>query len=331
MSEEVETADAVATASGWRRALEWLLLTGNRAVITVGLVLGVFLVLYGLAATGLIAVGPTSAVSTIFGSGLTSGLLTLVTVALSINQLILSRVFGSPNDLEDRLSGTRELRSRVEALADRPASPIDPAAFLELVAETLGTRARRLDEAASLDDAAFERYVAGVVGYADSVEENIQSHSSIVDVLEVILGTEYARNMTATDEVQSRYGDRLSEAATDELSAVSELFESIAVTRQFFKTLSLQQDFAKLSRVVAVAGLGAFLTVVALTLVYRPQATPTTTTVDPAFLPVLATAGVAVVASPLAALIAYLLRAATIARRTVSVGPFVPPEERPDS
>ncbi|WP_380678850.1 hypothetical protein [Salinigranum sp. GCM10025319] len=310
------------------RFLYWLLLDGNRIVIAGGLVAAVVAVILTAVFLDLVAIGPASTASTMFASGLVSGTVTLVTIALSINQLILSRVFGSPDELRNRLDGTRELRDRVRERAGESSVPNDPAEFLELTAATLCDRAERLR--AELDGADWEPpsevmdYVRNVGEYGENIGSKVESRTKIVNVLGVVLGTEYAQHLTATEHLRNEYAGRLPEGADAELAAIDELLESIAITRQFFKTLSLQQDFGRLSRVLAYSGLAALVASLLLALVYRTNSV----TVPARFLPLVVGAGVAVVVTPLAVFIAYVLRAATIARRTVSVGPFVPPEER---
>jgi len=288
------------------------------------LVTVVVALLYGGTRAGLLTVGPSSVAATAFASGFISATVTLVTIALSINQLILSRVFGSPGGLSQKLQGTRDLRTRVRDHAGEPTAPNDPAAFLDLVARTLAERARQL-RAVSADDgppAAVVEYADGIAAYGGSIADSVEEGTPIVDVLDVILGTEYATNLTATEHVRNRYDGQLPEAATTQLDAIEELLESVAVTRQFFKTLSLQQDFARLSRVVAYTGLLALVTTVALALLYRTN----TATISVRLLPVVVSLGIGVIVTPLCIFIAYVFRAATIARHTVSVGPFVPPE-----
>lgn len=327
--------DSVTTASGVRsidgvtgRAFHWLLLGGNRIAVAGLLAAAVVAVFLPLTQFGVLAIGPGSAVAAAFSSGFIAATVTLVTIALSINQLILSRVFGSPNELFDQLQGTRDLRQRVREHAGEPSVPNDPAEFLALVAETLTDRANRL--ASTVPDsnedpaATVTTYADGIAAYGDSITGKVESGTAIVNVLEVILGTEYARNLTATERLRNEYGDQLPEAAGAELDAIEDLLESVAVTRQFFKTLSLQQDFARLSRVVAYSGLVALVVSVVLALLYRPSAV----TIPEQWLPVVFSVGLGIVLAPLAVFIAYVFRAATIARHTVSVGPFVPPDER---
>ncbi|WP_255167939.1 hypothetical protein [Natrononativus amylolyticus] len=328
MSDGVSTASSVRDADGAvDRGLNWLLLTGNRLLVAIGLTVVAILVVYGLIQADVITVGPDSVAETAFGSGLISGTLTLVTVALSINQLILSRVFGSPDGLRDKLDGTRELRTRVRDHAGESATPNDPAEFLSLIAETLSDHADRFETTAggSVDgEPSVRSYAEGIRSYGESIDEKIENGTNIVDVLVVIIGTEYARNLTATEYIGQELEESLSEEASEELEAIDDLLESIAITRQFFKTLSLQQDFARLSRVVAYTGFVALLTSIVLTLLYRPEGMM----IDPAYAPLVVSVGLGIILTPLTIFIAYILRAATIGRRTVSVGPFVPPEDR---
>ncbi|MFW5919205.1 MAG: hypothetical protein ACOCSF_03285 [Halanaeroarchaeum sp.] len=329
MSDGVTTASSVRSTDGVReRAVHWLLLGGNRTAVSAVLA-GAFLAFFFLSTQlGVLAIGPGSAAASAFASGLIAGTVTLVTISLSINQLILSRVFAPPNELFDRLRGTRDLRSRIREHADEPAVPNDPAAFLDLAARTLTEHANRLGSAAEATGSdrsrAVEDYAEGIAAYGESIASQVESQMAIVDLLQVILGTAYADNLAATERVRFEYGDQLPDAAETELDAIDDLLEAIAVTRQFFKTLSLQQDFARLSRVVAYSGFVALAASIAMALVYRPDAV----TVPAASLPLLFSLSMGVVVTPLAVFIAYVFRAATIARHTVSVGPFVPPEER---
>jgi hypothetical protein len=325
MADEIRTASDVGETGGLgARVAHWVLLGGNRMAVALLLVGAVVALLYGANWVGVLTVGPSSIAATAFASGFISATVTLVTIALSINQLILSRVFGSPSGLSQKLQGTRELRERVRDHAGEPAVPNDPAAFLELLATTLTARANSLREASAGSDrsGAVDDYADGIAAYGESIAADVEEGTPIVDVLDVILGTEYAKNLTATTALRNRDGGAISEAATDEVDAIEDLLESVAVTRQFFKTLSLQQDFARLSRVVAYTGLLALVTSVVLAFLYRTGSA----TIPEQYLPVVVSVGIGVIVTPLCIFIAYVFRAATIARHTVSVGPFVPPE-----
>ena len=329
MDSGLSTSGSVGYRGGRRRQiLYWVLLHGDRRTVTGMIVLGVVALVAVFTALGIFDVGPDGMASTMFASGFTSGIMTLMTIALSINQLILTRVFGTPQGLMSRLEGTRDMRRDVEVLATEPSSPNDPADFLSMLATTLRNRAADLRAAIVSSDWEHPEEVSEVVqdieDYGEDIDARLAGKTDVVEVLEVVIGTEYARNMTAVHHLQNKYGDSLSEDVKAELQAVNDLLESIAVIRQFFKTLTLQQDFAHLSRLVVYYGLTALVVTISLALVYRTNAV----TVPASVLPIVVSLGMGVVVSPLAVFVAYIVRSATIAYRTASAGPFIPPEHK---
>lgn len=329
MDSGVETARSAAEQEGLLdRVADWLLLEGDRRLVAAGTV-GVIVVPFGsLVFAGVTAVGPETSVARLFGSGLTAGVVTLLTITLSINQLILSRVFGSPGELMGRLEGARTLRSRVEDLAGRPSSSNDPAAFLSLLATTLHERATgvrsMVERSGTGPGDSVVTALDDIVAYGRNIDDQVEAGTPVHSVLGVIVGPEYAINMTEMRHIRNDHAESLPPEAVAELQVLGELLEHVAVVRQFFKTVTLQQDFASLSRQLVYSGLLALLVSVSLTLVYRTGSA----TVSESSLRVLVPVAFAVVVAPLALFAAYVLRAATVAHRTVSVGPFVPPGER---
>ena len=329
MGPDIETSSAITDVnSTWERVARWVLLTGSRLTVAGGISITITLAAGALVAVGLLEVGPNSAVATLFGSGITSGLVTLMTVALSINQLILSRVFGSPSSLRDRLEGSNELRQRVERFSAQSSTPNDPAGFLAVLGTGIATRAGNLQSV--LEDSAWDPpeevtdAVSDLQTYGENIDDRVEAKRSLHDVLSTILGTGYAVNLTATRQLRNEYPEELPREALTELEALESLMESIAVTRQFFKTIALQEDLARLSRLVVYTGLVAFFVVVSVTLIYRTNSA----TVSETQLPVIVTVSIGVASAPLAVFSSFILRSATIAHETLSVGPFVPPQER---
>ncbi len=325
------------------RFVDWLYLTGDRTVVTAVVLLGIVVLTAVLVKADLITVGPQSRLAPMLRSGVLAGLLTLVTVALTLNQLVLSRVFGDPSELTETLDQNIEFRHRVEEIAGERTSPNDPSSFLVLVAEALGDRADSLQslaestESAATDDdlreyvADLREYVADLREYADHLR-TAEASDSTVQTLFVIIGTGYATELTETRYLRKRYED--SDAADDcpdelgdALDDVFSLLKAVATIRQFFKTLAIQQELADLSRHVIYLGLAAILSTFYLTLVYEQSAM---TTLPPTALSWVVVAGIAVIFSPLAMLFAHLLRIGTVSLYTASVGTFVPPEERID-
>jgi len=94
-----------------------MLMEGDRRVVASGITVGIVGIIGALIWGDMLAVGPDSAVDSLFSSGLTAGVITLITISLSINQLVISRVFGTVKSLTDRLDGARQLHEDVATLA----------------------------------------------------------------------------------------------------------------------------------------------------------------------------------------------------------------------
>ncbi len=319
----------------WARDLpnpvvRWIFLTGNRLRVAAVLSL-LFVVLAALLIElGLVYVGPGSNLSTALSSGMLSGLLTLLTVALSINQLILSRLFGSAGSLSDQLEGTLDYRRSVEAIADVAVSPNEPSAFLTFLADTLKRRLEDFRREAASTAVTFDAgddpvaYTSAVSDYAEHLS-TAEELNDPFKVLLLVLGEDYAEHLDTTRQFQARYGERLPDETGEALDDVLELLKAIATMRQFFKTLTLQQELAKLSRALMYTGVPAVLVTYFLSFVYT-SASDMPTAIDPAYMPIVVAVTTGVILSPLAVLVASLLRIATVSLYSVSVGTFTPPQ-----
>lgn len=311
------------------RLKRWILLKGNRLVLTAGIASGVFILTYGLIRAGVIAVGPESTFKTTMGSGVTAGLFTVITVTLTINQLISSRIFGTPGELQDEFQGSRQIRERVAELAADPETPVNTTRFMSFVGETLYQQVERFEREVGQSDLEssdeIEEYVGPLLDFAEQIR-SITDQMSPITVLSIMAGPRYAWHIMKTKRFQTKHSDDLAEDAQTTLEAIYNLLEIISISRQYYKTIALQQEFARLSRLLIYTGLPAILTALYVTLVYR---TAPMTTLPPAYLPVVASGAITIVLVPLVILLVELLRIATILRYTVSVGPFVPPTEWP--
>lgn len=309
-------------------AVRWVLVTGPRFGVAALLSL-LFVVVSALSIrSGIIYVGPGSNLSTALSSGMLSGLLTLLTVALSINQLILSRLFGSVGELSDELDGALEYRRRVEEIADVAVSPNEPSAFLTLLADTLQRRVLEFHRAIERGNASPDtvddvgEYASSVADYADHLSKASDLEDAYA-VLLLTLGTEYADHIDTTRECRSTYGEDISDESDGALDDVLELLKAVATMRQFFKTITLQQELAILSRQLIYTGVPAVLVTYFLAQSYTaaPAVPPA---IDPAYLPIVVTLSAGVIILPLAVLVSSLLRVATVSLYTVSVGTFTP-------
>jgi hypothetical protein len=143
-----------------------------------------------------IFVGDDSTISSLLASGVTSGLLALVTVALTINQLILSRVFGSPNELADRYDAATE---RIVTVVSTPSPSFDLGEvgnrFADRIAAALD---RGVEVRALVDPELFERLPGDVIeryeglignepGYEVRLAADVAGSFTLIDRAEVCI------------------------------------------------------------------------------------------------------------------------------------------------
>lgn len=309
--------------------IRWIYLTGNRvtvAVVATVMVVGGMAVLVSL---DVFAVGAGSAFPAVLRSGVLSGMITLLSLVVSINQLILSRIFGTAGGLWDDLEGSLAFRETLEDIASVDASPNEPDSFIALIGETLRTRVRPLSNVGGKGSLPtrdeMETYVSEVTAYAEKLAGAAELDDSM-QVLILALGTQYADHIDTTRALQQRYGSAFSAEASDSLTDVLALLKSMAVMRQFYKTLTLQQSLAQLSRDILYTGVPAILVTFFIPVVYSPSP-EVPTALDPQYLPLLAVVGTGFILLPLFVLVAYILRIATITLYSVSVGTFTPPSQ----
>jgi len=122
----------------------WTLVRGNRLLMAGVMVFASSLALAGALRAGAVTVGYESNVRRLLASGMAAGLLSLITVTLSINQLVLSRVFGAPGELVDQFDETVSLQRTVEDHIDSAVAPGEPAALLASIAEAIDAEASSL-------------------------------------------------------------------------------------------------------------------------------------------------------------------------------------------
>ncbi|ELZ29180.1 hypothetical protein C475_03149 [Halosimplex carlsbadense 2-9-1] len=313
----------------------WLFLDGNRLLITALVSLGVFAVVRVAVAAGALAVGPSGNVPTVFGSGITAGVFTLVTLTLTINQLVSSQVFGKPDSLRQRYQKGVGLRDAVTDLGDRTTTPVDTAEFVAAVGEALDDRADSLRDArratATADSGRTEGTGSGdglaaladdLSGYAEGIQR-VSGEMKPVEVISKTAGSDYARFRR---RLRAATADAdLPDRVADDADAVGELLGHLSVARQYYKTLALHQELAKLSREIIYLSVPCLLVALSVPLLYRSNGA----TLSAAALPWVISGAVAVVLAPLVVLVVRLLRVSTVMRYTVSTGPFAPPEDWP--
>ena len=303
----------------------WLLFDGHRGAVAAAVLAVLFAAFLAAWAGGQVAFrreGPATLLLSVF----IAGNFTLVTIVIAINQLVLSREFGKPHTLRERDEGVRQLRRDVEAVIDENTAPAEPMAFIQTVVRTINDQAvEAREQATDIDDSQLRETA---VEYAETVATESERLDAVLS--ESRFGAFPGLSaMLFFPSAWAVHGARqlrvelvASEPGTDHAAfdALEEVLRLYNVTRQYTKTLYMQEEVARLSRQLLYVGVIALVVPALVMLVYGEA---TGTTVEAATLPpVFLTASLASFA-PLALLIAYVIRVSTVVSHMPLVGPFI--------
>ena len=315
-----EPADRMRERADRSNLLMYVLLNVNREVVSLGIlfltfagVVGASLVIDG-AAAALITDDPIETAFQAFIGATVTG----VTLVLTLNQLVLSQELGAVDDQYDRMEGAMDYRADVgDLLGETP--PAEPSAFLCALIEAIGDRAEALDAAAG-DDEAVQRVVDSTIENADAVVERLEGADfGEFDVVRTSLDFNYSWKLYATNRLKGEDRSEETRAALEDLSEALSLY---GPAREHFKTLYFQSELISLSRTVLYVSIPSLVTSAVVVLLFDVENYPGTVLgLDVGVLIVAAATAVAV--APFAVLLSYVLRIATITRRTLAIGPFI--------
>jgi hypothetical protein len=328
----IGTANTMRERAGESRLKLWLLLAANRMVVTAVLALVVFVafVLGGVFLFPPFQVTATSTdiVDTIF-STMTSALITGVTLVVSIAQLVISQENGPLGDQRERMSNTLDYRTYASELIGTTA-PADPSMFLRALVGATDRRAQSLRESVAEDGDSQGDLEDEVGAFVDSLTENSEevrdqldgAAFGTFDVLFAALNYNYSWKMFQVNRIRDTYEDSLS---AEQQSLLEELHSSLAMfgpAREHIKTLYFQWALTSLSQVILYAAIPALIVSGLMMAVVDGSSFPGATLGVSDILWVVA-AAFTVTLVPFLVFVAYLTRIATVAKRTLAIGPLI--------
>ena len=329
-----ESSDAPDDSVGERaersRATLWLLLDADRRLVTAVILSLVFL---GLVAAGTLLPGAAGdlrggdSVDTLF-QGLLTATITGVTLVLTLNQLVLSQELGAVGDQRERMDGAMSFRDDAADALGEPVSPATPSAFLRGLVETASERATDLGEAVA--GTTDEELARATDDLTEAVIENAGRTTAALDgaqfgefeVIAAVLDFNYSWKLFAARRLRERRGDALSETAATALDELIEALRLFGPAREHFKTLYFQWELIDLSRRMLASAVPALLVAAAMVAFFDAERyAGSLLGVESVVLWVAAAVAASLV--PFALLLAYILRIATVTKRTLSIGPFI--------
>lgn len=315
--------NAESVGEQWRN---WFLLNGHRLHVMALTAVAIFAFLAAVSVSGIAPYRDLQPLYYAF-SALLSGNLTVITVVVAINQLLLSRAFHTPSEIKSQIQGVIDYRQDIEDIAGRIA-PVEPLGFLRLLVENTRREAQTLGGLTISENSEevheeVDSIVSDVTAQADRVDDLLQeSNASTFDVLSATLTTNYARPVNELRRIKSDYGDQLSGHVEESIESLIHDLEDIDVARQYFKTIYLQEELATVSRLLFYVGLVSLASVVSGLLLLTASKG---VSVPRPYLSVVVPALITVGFLPIALLFAFILRIATVTQQTAAILPFTTP------
>ena len=323
------STDTLRGRTGESAVAHWLLLDANRWRLAGALAVVAFLTFVGLGALSVSVTDTMADESTVNAAfqALIAAVLTGVTLVVAINQLVLSQELGRLGDQQTWMNEAMEYRRTVEELFGSVGPP-DPAQFLQALVRASSDRAEALRETvADSDDAVLRRRTDRLVENIcrNSAEITAQLETSMFGEFSVLrsgLNYNYSWKIYAVRRLRQEHGDSLED---DDLEAFDDLLDSLTLfgpALEHFKSLYFQWELVHLTRSMLYTGLPGVVAATATVLYLDPEG------IDGAILGTetavwLVSASATVALVPFFILTAYVLRIATVAKRTGSLGPFI--------
>jgi hypothetical protein len=306
------------------RVVNWFLLTGSRLWVTAGLLVIVAVLLWGLVLTSYAPlIERTPILFLLFA--LISGNVTLITIVVSISQFVLSQHLESPGEIRQQLRDLVGYRREVSEMTGEQVLPVTPRGFLLLLFRSIVNDADALrDQEWHEEDEALRREVQPLMdnleGHARYLIRLLSSgEAGVRSALFATLDTNYSQFFYEIYRIRAAHEQELPESVGRKLDRLERHVEQIDIARRYFKTVFIQSELASLSRVLLYIGLPVLVGTVMLTLLFTATSSPAISRpVLAATIPAVVTAGFA----PLLLLAAYIIRLATVVKRTAAMYPF---------
>jgi len=303
----------------------WVLLEGDRWLLTVVLLGAVFLVvvvLEELTAPPIRAIlEQRDPVETLFQAMVTA-IITGVTLVVSINQLVLSQELGAVGDQRNRMEGALSFREDTESAIEEAVSPADPSQFFVAMFEAIQRDGRALISQGSTQTE-LESYGEDIATEASRVSENVAgTEFGSFDLLQSVLDFNYSGKIYDGRRLRATTDDA-SDAQQSSLDSLLETLELFGPAREHFKTLYFQWALMNLSRDILYAAVPALITAISMILFFSSPGSLPGATFGVENLFWVVALGTVVSVSPFMLLVSYILRIATVTKRTLAIGPFI--------
>ena len=324
-----DSSDSVGSRLSGHRYRSVVVLRANRWLLAVVILLGVFGLLVGASQLALTPFREIAAdrdgVQLLFTAFL-GAIITGTSIVVTINQLVLSQELGAVGDQRSRMRESVAFRDDVEAkLSTETVSP-EPAAFLTELTAGIRERSEALqttvDDETELADE-LTAYVDRLQATSDQVTENLSTAQfGTFEVLWAVLDFNYSEQIYQLRRIQHAHADECTEETAAAIEEILELLELFGPAREHFKTLYFQWELINLSRALLYISVPALAIIGGLTM-YVDAAALTGTVLGVDSLVWVVAGGFTIGIAPFVVFTVFIVRIASVAKRTLAMGPFV--------
>ncbi|MFC4552994.1 MULTISPECIES: hypothetical protein [Halorussus] len=327
---DISTANTLRERAGESRLKLWLLLKTSRLVVTGVLAAAVFVafvVAGALMPSSFRSIIASSAVLDYIFSTMLGAVITGTTLVVTINQLVLSQETGPLGDQRKRMSDAMDFRTYAGELMGE-TTPSDPSAFLQGIVGVSEDRANHLREVmADSDDEDLrdevEEFTDSLIGNAQTVKDQLDgAEFGTFAVLFAALNFNYSWKVFQVERITDEYDDVLTD---EQKTALDDLRTSLVMfgpAREHIKTLYFQWALVDLSQLILYAAIPA-LVVSGTMLAFLQSGSFPGATLGVSNVLWVTAFGFTVTLVPFLLFTSYVLRIATVAKRTLAIGPLI--------
>lgn len=255
-------------------------------------------------------------------SALITAVITVVALVVTFNQLVLSQELGALGDQRKRMQDAEAFREDVEQWLDVEVSPPEPASFMSAILASIHHHADTIQPADEIGEELLS-YRNEVCEDARTVGDSLENAQfGTFDLVFAALNFNYSWKIYEAKRLMAEREAHLSEKSMTALEDLVTILGFFGPAREHIKTLYFQWELVNLSRAMLYSSLPALVVATGM-LLYVDTAGVSATTLGVDNLVWLVTVGITVALLPFFILVSFVLRIATVAKRTLAIGPFV--------
>ncbi|WP_266077127.1 hypothetical protein [Haladaptatus caseinilyticus] len=325
---KISTANTMRERAGESRIKLWILLGARRLVVT-GVIAFIFFASFIVAGAVLYPplkaeIAKADTIETMFSTMIGANI-TGTTLVVTISQLVISQENGPLGDQRQRMSDAMDFRNFVGEMLGH-TTPSDPSTFLKKIIDATETRANELrDSVSEIDELCEEldEFIDSLTGNADTVKDQLDGATfGTFNVLFAALDFNYSWKIFHVERMRDEYSDSLDDEQHRKFERLKTSLSMFGPAREHIKTLYFQWALIDLSQLILYAAIPALFVAGAM-LAFVGSGTFTGTTLGVTDILWVVSGAFTVTLVPFMLLVSYILRIATVAKRTLAIGPLI--------